>query len=167
MSTTVKEYYDYTQPREKFRMENMLWDGAAPTTVTLQPSGDEAEFVQSIQLLITDTFAMTALDVVTITVNAYGTTVTYTMTATATVADDLATLISWGDAKNYKYTTVGAVGTHIVVIEFTPPVYLRTSTTPSESVVMEYTATGGGVTAGNMQISTKGWVLSDEDNSGI
>jgi hypothetical protein len=165
--TTVKQSYHYNMPREKHILGQTIWTGAAPTTVTLQPVSPTADFVAYLKLRITDNFAMTATDVITLTIKAYGVTQTLTVTSAGVAATDLAALISWGDAELYRYMTVAAAVQHAVVLKFKPPIYLRSSTTPAESIVLAYTPTGGGITAGSIIVSYEGWQLSDEDDSGI
>lgn len=166
--TTIKEYYNFSQPREEAKLSSnqVVWDGAAPSSLTVQPS-DGAEFVKYIKLIVTNTYAMTATDEMTITVNAYGGSQVLNFISGGVVADDLAQMIAWGDPALYTSTTIGAVVTHYITIKPNPPVYLRTSTTPSESITVEYTDNAGGVSAGNMVITTEGWAIADEDDSGI
>jgi len=144
-----------------------VWSGAAPSTVTIQPSADEADFVAYIKLLVSDTFVMNATDVITLTINAYGNTQTLTVTATATPANDLAELVAWGDAEMYESMNIAGVNYHKVVVKFKPPVYLRSSTSPAESVSLTYTANAGGISAGRMIITTEHWTITDEDDSGL
>jgi hypothetical protein len=162
--TTVKQTYQYNLPREAYQVEQTVWKAGSQPTVTLQPASG-AEFIAFIKLLITDDFAMTNADVIELKVSAYGTTQTLTITSAGVAQDDLLQLVGWGDAEMYESMSVAGKSTHKVVVKFKPPVYLRTSTTPNESITLTYT--GANVTAGQMIITTEGWLLSDEDDSGI
>jgi hypothetical protein len=134
--------------------------------VTIQPGADDAHFVESIQLLISDDFAMTATDEIGIVTTAYGTISALTVLSAGVAADDLAALIALGDPDLYEELTIAAATYHKVVIKFKPPVYLRNSTSPAESLVLEYDNTGGGVTAGSINIAVKYWTI-EEDDSGL
>ena len=164
--TTVKDYYHSNMPRGEAIIGQTVWSGAAPVAVTIQPSADEADFVGCLELMVSDDFAMTATDVITLTINAYGNTQTLIVTG-ATAALDLAELLAWGDSETYETATIATVLHHKVVIKFKPPVYLRSSTSPAESVSLTYTPTGGGITAGRAIITTKYWTITDEDDSGL
>lgn len=164
--TTVQKYYHYNMARGMSEMDTEVWDGAAPTTVTIQPATDKAHFVESIQLLISDDFAMSATDEIGIVTTAYGTVSALTVLSAGVAVDDLSALIALGDPELYQELTIAAATYHKVVIKFKPPVYLRNSTSPAESVVLEYANTGGGVTAGSLKIAVKYWTI-DEDDSGL
>ena len=169
MAGNVKTYYDYNMPQGEYVTGYEVWTGAAPTGITIQPGTDEAIFVGWIKMQIDNTFAMSVGDIITITINAYDNTSpqTITMTGTAVVGDDLAVLISWGDPDLYEARVIGVDAYHSVVIKMKPAIYLRSSTAPAESVTIEYTNVGGGITAGSMIVSYEGWKLADEDDSGL
>ncbi len=164
----IKEGYDFNIPQGEYITGNQIWDGAVPVTITIQPGTDKAIFVKKIKFQPTNVYAMTALDVMTITINAYDNAApqTIAMTATAVVAEDFNQIFSWCDPAQYVVMTLGAVVTHCGVLEFTPPVYLRSDLAVADSVVIEYTPTGGGVTAGEMMVTYEGWQCL-EVNSGL
>jgi hypothetical protein len=153
-------------PRGEAVVTQETWNSGSATDVVIQPSSDEADFVSYIKLLISDDFAMTSGDSIDIDIAAYGGTQSLSVTSAGVVADDIAGLIALGDAEMFEMLTIGAVNYYKVVIKFKPPVYLRNSTSPAESITLSYDDSGGGITAGQIIIATEHWTIT-EDDSGL
>ena len=168
VETKVQQYYHYNMPREEYKTEHFLWDAVATAAITIAPTGDAAYFVDSIRFLVSDDFEMTNTDTITIAIDAYGNIApqTIVVTATATATDALQELIAIGNPEFYKFVN-STIHTeyHQIVIKFKSPVYLRTSTTPTESITLTYAGTG--ITAGTMRIAYDAWKIAEEDDSGI
>jgi hypothetical protein len=166
METSVKKYYHYNMPRGQAEVEQTVWDSGSQATVTIQPATDKANYVGYIKLLISEDFTMQVGDIITLLITAYGTTQTLEVTTAGVIADDIAQMIGWGDAEMFEDVTLGATHYFKSVIKFKPPVYLRNSTTPAESITLTYNDAGGGPSAGKLIITTEVWV-DDEDDSGL
>lgn len=166
--SSTKKYYDYNMPQDEYITGKALWKVGAIPVITIQPGTDEAIFVKKIKFTVSDSFDMTALDTIVITVNAYDNVppLEIGMIATGTIDIDLRQILSWCDPAQFVSPTIGTVLTHSGVLEFTPPVYLRSSPTTADSIVIEYSNVAGGVVAGEMIVSYEGWKCL-EVNSGL
>jgi len=162
--TTVQGYYHYNMPRGEAVVAQETWKTGSITDVLIQPTTDEADFVSYIKLLISDDFAMTSGDSVNVDIAAYGSTQSLVVTSAGVAADDIAGLIALGDAEMFEMLTIGAVNYYKVVIKFKPPIYLRNSTSPAESVTLNYDNSGGGITAGQIIIATEHWTITEADS---
>lgn len=165
---TVLDYYNQTMPRGEALFGSTKWKLGASPDVSIQPPDPQAYFVGYLKLLVTNNFAMSVADEIRLTINAYGNLAPHvtTIVGTGVVADDLAAILALGDPELSETKTIGAVTVHSVVIKFKPPVYLRSSTTPAESVLLEYDGGGGGITAGSIVVSYEIWNIA-EDDSGV
>jgi len=166
--TKVQEYYHYNMPRAEYITEHFLWSAAGTAGIIIGPAAGEAVFVESLRFLVSDDFAMTDTDTITIGINAYGNIApqTIVVTATATATDALHELISVGNPDLYKYIdSVAVVKKHLIVVKFKSPVYLRSSTSPVETLTVTYA--GAAITAGSLRIAYDAWKIADEDSSGI
>lgn len=168
MALNTKKYYDYGVPQGEFITGSVTWVTGAVPSLTITPGTGMSVYVTKIKFVTTNTFAMSAADTIGVTINAYDNAVSQVIgfTGTATVADDLAALMSLCNPESAKTLTLGAVSTHISEIEFKPPVYLRSSPTVVDSISIDYTATGGGITAGSVIVCYEGYQVL-EANSGL
>ena len=160
------DYYHFSLPKGErlHEIDAGDWSGAAPTTLTIQPGAGDCYFIKSVILRVDNAFAMSAGDTIVITANAYdnATFIQHTITDTLPITQ----LIRLGDPDSYQAKVIEAVNYHIIKIPFEPPVYLRSSTTPNESITCVYNDVAGGVTAGSMVIDVNGWKCL-EDDSGL
>ena len=156
------DYYHFNIPKDERLLVQDAGnlDGAAPTTLTVQPGASDCDFIKSIVLRVSDTFAMSAGDTITIVADAYGsaTFINHTITDTLPITQ----LIRLGDPEFYQAKVIEAVNYHIIKVPLEPPVYLRNS--ESESLVLTYVDVGGGVSAGNMTIDVVGWTGLETDS---
>lgn len=160
------DYYHFNLPKdERLEVKDAGdWSGAAPATVTVQPGASDCDFVKSIVLRVDNAFAMSAGDTIVITANAYdnATFIQYTITDTLPITQ----LIRLGDPEFYMEKVIEGTNYHIIKIPFEPPIYLRSSEVPAESITFVYNDVGGGITAGSMTIDAVGWT-GLEDDSGL
>lgn len=164
--TRVQEYYHFNMPRKEYVTDYEYWDDSASLTptLTIAPSSDEALFVDSIKFLVSDDFAMTDTEEIEITIVAYdGTPQVISILATAVAPDALSNLIALGNPECYKEVNIDSNLYHHVVFKFKSPVYLRSSTTPTESITVAYVGAGG-ITAGTMRIAYDAWKIAEEDS---
>lgn len=166
MAANIKKYYDYNMPRGEFIRGEAYWDNGAAPSLTVTPETDYATFVTKVKFIVSNDFAMSAADTITITLNAYDRLIpqVFTVTATATVATDLAAIFSLCSGKDAASYTLGAADYHSCALEFKSPVYLRSSPTVADTVVIEYTNVGGGITAGEMFVSYEGYTILEADS---
>lgn len=165
MAYTVRDFYEENLPRGQVISDlREKWDGAAPATLTVQPSADECYFIDYFVIRMSEDFAMSGTDEITITFNCYGSSPydTYTIDDASTFID----VARYSDPSEYEARSFSGTSYHIFKFPWKPPIYLRSSTGTAESIVFEYDNTGGGVTAGTMYIDVHGWKL-DEDDSGL
>lgn len=165
---TIRDFYEENLPRGRV-ISNLraTWDNSSYTTLTVQPGTDEAYFIDyfTIRVDADAPFTMQANDEITITFNCYGSSPYDTFTI-----DDASTFIDlarYTDPELYEARAFSGTSYHIFKYQFRPPIYLRSSTSPSESIVFAYDDTGGGPTAGTLYIDVHGWKLADEDDSGL
>lgn len=151
------EYYHRNIPKGKFvqSVDAGDWDGAAPTTLTIQPGAGQCYQIKKVVLRMDDVFAMSAGDSIVITMDAYGNTTHYQRTISQ--ATPLIDTIRLGDPDKYQAKTIAGIKYHIITIPFEPPAYLRSSTTTAESLEFVYNDVGGGVTAGKLFIDIIYW----------
>lgn len=163
MALNVLDYYDYNMPRGITFVSSAAWTTSVEPSITIQPGTDDCDFVEEIVFLVRDDINFNS-NTIRITNWGYGAT-TYIDIST------LAQLIALGDPELYQqviaYDPVTArdENYHRVTIKFKPPKYLKSSTSPAESLVISLQG-GGHLSDGTVDISVKGWTL-EEDNSGI
>ena len=162
MANDIKQYYDYNMPKGVDFIIPARWTDSAYTAVTIQPATAKADFVEYIELLASDDISF-AGGSMKISNMGYGGTTDVTIT-------DLAGLIAIGDPTLYKLVITGTapgatVTYHSIVLKPKPPRYLRSSTTPAESLALTL-ATIVTLTAGTLDIVVHGWEC-DEVDSGL
>ena len=165
MGYTVRDFYEENLPRGQVLSDlRETWDNSSAATLTVQPSTDECYFIDYFVVRVSDTFAMSANDEITITFNAYGSSPYDTFTIDD--ASPFIDLARYSDPREYEARAFSGTSYHTFTFPIKPAMYLRSSTTPAESIVFEYDDSGGGITAGTMYIDAHGWKL-DEDDSGL
>ena len=159
MAFTIENYYHAGVPIDTAIITKEAWSAGVTPTVTIQPDTSNCDFVWRVEFLASDNVAFGANSGLKISTWGY-------KLVTFQKAETVEELVVLGDTQLYeKITLAGGTIFHKIVIEFKPPQYLRSTTTPAESFVIEYDG-GNPITAGTLKIKVLGWELL-ETNSGI
>lgn len=152
MAESIKSSYDFTIPQGEYQSEKILWETGSEGTLTITPSDTYALYVARLKILVSDNFTFGALDEINITINAYN-----NVPAREIVAASVEEIIALGDPRFYLTNVFPSWGkTHMVSLLFTPPIYLKSSTSPTESVVLSYVESGG-ISAGHCLVTADIW----------
>jgi hypothetical protein len=135
----IKMAYDYNISQGEFQDEIILWETGKEGTLTITPVDTYALYVAKINFFISDDFTFGASDEINLTINAYDNSPAREITAAS-----LEEIMAHGDPQTYFNNVFPTWGkTHMISWMFRPPIYLKSSTSPSETVVLNYVELGG------------------------
>jgi len=147
----INEYYDRNMGRGKPIVLSEEWRGAAPhTTLSLTPDALSAIFIDRLDILATDNFAL-ASD--SIRVHKMGNFNSVTYVDIVNLVDLIAYSHEWQADK------IAAVDMHKMAILFNPPLLLRVS----DSDVFEVEVVGVPAITGTIRVTASGWQILEAD----